>query len=310
MNNWRDADIKPRNKAIMKLDISFHAAISAAVVALCVTGCGEKPPPPPPLSRSALVLETISAMESKNHDMALRKIARLRAVEPSNVFLANLETLETNNSVIAQAQLKIGEGALNEALAVVEDGIREYGRPDELMKARKKLAVAAKVEQLLKIFDNPRDSAQLAAAAKALNKIAKVYPPAAAFAPIAKKQLARAQEMNKFETEEAISMLCSQIDQSWKNGDQDIDILYAVLEIERPDHPLLKTYMDYLGGDPYAEPEPYPDEDIFAEDEADTGGDAGDGDGASTEEPATESAAPQEPKTKEKPKSWWDKFSF
>ena len=277
-------------------------------------GCGGKKPPPAPRSRSDLVLGVFDAMDAKNHDFALRKIARLRTIAPSNVFLANLEIAETNNAVLADAQKRIDKGALAEALAVVDSGIREYGRHDKLMTARRKLAVASKVEQLLKVFDRPRDSERLRCAATQLKRIAAAYPPAAAFAPIADKQLAKAKDMAELELERAIDGLCSDIDQAWKNGDEDIDILYAVLEIECPNHPLLKEYLDYLRGDPYAAPEPYPEEDIFADDEGVDGSvdeDVSNSDaGMDAEQPSDSESAPSAPEKPKKKKSWWDRFSF
>ena len=280
---------------------------SVAILAMAALwGCGGESAPSPPAGRSKLVLASLDAMDAKNHELALRKIARLRTLAPSNVFLANLEIAETNNAILADAQKRIDDGSLPEALAVVDNGIREHGRHDTLMTARKKLAVAAKVEQLLKMFGNPRDSDTLRAAAQRLLKIAKAYPPAKDFAPIAETQLAKAREMAKREMDRAVDGLCSDIDTAWKNGDEDIDILYAVLEIERPDHPLLKEYISYLEGDEFASPEPYPEEDIFADDE-----EADSQDGEPMEGDSGEQAAPaSEEKKPEKKKSWWDRFSF
>ena len=284
--------------------------LAAILATAALGGCGGDTAPPPPTGRSKLVLAALDAMDAKNHELALRKIARLRTLAPSNVFLANLEIAETNNAILADAQKRIDDGSLQEALAVVDNGIREHGRHDTLMTARKKLAVAAKVEQLLKMFENPRDSDTLRAAAQRLLKIAKAYPPAKDFAPIAERQLAKAREMAKREMARAVDGLCSDIDTAWKNGDEDIDILYAVLEVERPDHPLLKEYISYLEGDEYASPEPYPEEDIFADDEE---ADSQDGEPMedSMEGDSGEPAAPaKEEKKPEKKKSWWDRFSF
>ena len=59
-----------------------------------ITGCGGDKTPTPPLNRSKTVIDTFNVLEKKEHSVALNKIQRLRQIDPSNVFMANLEVLE------------------------------------------------------------------------------------------------------------------------------------------------------------------------------------------------------------------------
>ena len=263
-------------------------------LALFIVGCGEDKIPDPPLIRSQTVIDTYNVLEKNEHSVALKKIVRLRKIDPSNVFLANLEVLERNNSVIDEAQLKIDDGDLVSALAIVSAGIRKHGKHKDLIRAQKKLKVVTKIHEILDVFKEPRDSEQLSAAATQLKKIGETYKPASIFISLCDRKLVEAKLMDKWEMNRAVSSLCSHINDLHVGNDSDVELLYAVLEIEDPTNPMLINYLEYLNG---AEVDLiiYPEENIFADTEGDT---------------PDEKKEEKKDKEKEKNGSWWNKFSF
>ena len=66
--------------------------------AIIAGGCGRvSEAPPPPTTRANLVLELFDSLASKDHALSLKKIEKLRALDSSNIFLANLEISERDN---------------------------------------------------------------------------------------------------------------------------------------------------------------------------------------------------------------------
>ena len=298
----------------------FSCYVSAllSLHVLLLVGCGGESAPPPPSIKQQIVLDTFTALEQRDHLMAIKKIARLRELDPTNVFLANLEVLERNNSIIKKAQAKIDENNLKDALEIVSVGIRKYGRHDDLMNVQKKLKIITRIEDLLKVFADPRDSMQLTGAATQLTKIAEVYKPASIFLPLAKQKLAEAAVMNEWENRRAIIDLVSEIDDLQKAGDSDAPLLYAILENVDPTNPALLNYLEYLNGDESVNLTIYPEENIFetSYDESETQEAP-----PAPLETKTENNESQEKQDKQevqegtqqkeqKESGWWNKFSF
>lgn len=279
--------------------------------ALLINGCGKKTPPPPPRSQPELVLGILDALKQKKHDIALKKLERLRELEPTNVFLANLEILERNNAIIVQAQDEINDGNLSGALEKVNEGIRKHGRHKDLVTASKKLAIATRISEILDVFKHPRDSAGLRKAALQLKEIGTKYSPAKPFVPLAEQKLVLAKKMDVWETRRAIESFCSFLDEMLDQEDQDVPVLFAVLEVTDPYNPTLLNYLDYLKGHDELSLKTYNDEDVFSTDfsEDETTGEIKNSDvkeKIKTEEKTIEN----KDKKPEKKKGWWNNFTF
>jgi hypothetical protein len=295
-------------------------------VAILGSSCGKKSPPPPPKVRSTLLLGLYDAMDNRRHEDALKKIARLRKIAPSDVFLANLEKCERNNSILMQAQEMIDAGNVKGACESVSDGIIKYGRHPELMDAKKKLDVANKINAILKVFKKPYDSTSLRNNALMLKKIASTYKPAKIFLPLSEKELIVASKLKILENKNAIDGLCSQIAsllaQKEDINDNHVEVLYAVLEIADPKNEALLQYRDYIAGKRNAFPGVYKEEDIF---DSLTNNAPPENFGSEKKKYITplitettdieensekDTTTKESIKTKKEPEGWWRKFSF
>jgi len=293
--------------------------VSILGVLLCC-GCSQKKSPQAPKSRTGLVLEILKALEDHKHNIVLKKIERLRELDPTNVFLANLEILERNNVIIVQAQDQINKGDLHGALEKVKEGIQKYGRHKDLMIANQQLAVATRISELLDVFKKPRESKRLLEAALKLKEIGSRYKPAKIFLSLADDKITEAKAMNVWENKRAIDSFCSYIDTMLDKKDADVDILFAVLEVADPYNPTLLNYLDYMKGHDSLSLKTFEDDDVFSSDFSNS--DAAD-DETSDDEKTTETQnelndkeTEIDNKTKEtennveKKKGWWNKFSF
>ena len=304
---------------LKKLDTYSKYAI---LIVLCcfIYGCGKGSPPDPPKGRSELVLEIFDLLQKKDHEVALKKIGRLRDLNQTNVFLANLEISERNNMIICMAQEEINKGDLPKALERITDGIKKYGRHNDLMVAQQKLTIAARIEEILEMFKAPRDSKHLRSSAIQLKEIGTKYKPAAPFIPIAKNKIKLAAKMDKWETKRAIDGLCSYIDTMIDEDDPDTKLLFAVLEVSDPYHTTVLNYLDYLKGNENLSLKTYEDdEDLFSSDFQNDGADMDDPEvtdrkgEVKKDETKVDNKTEikiEEDKSEEKKKGWWNKFTF
>ncbi|MBN1864536.1 MAG: hypothetical protein JW808_06510 [Victivallales bacterium] len=287
-----------------------YLSISRCWALLCllslIVSCGKKDPPAPPRTLPKVVVETLEALQSGDHKLALVKVERLRELAPTNVFLANLETLEENNVIIVEAQKQIDKADLQGALNIVNEGIIKHGRHADLLGASNKLALAVKSDEILQVFKSPRDSAQLLAAAAQMKEIASSYPPASPFLPLVEEKTALAGKMAKWESARAIESFCSYLDQMLDKNDPDIDVLFAVLEIADPLNETLLNYLYNLKEDQNLPLKTFCDDGLFSSDL--TGGG-----------PAVIEKVPENGKTKDSPETekepdkkegWWNRFTF
>ena len=300
----------------MRLLRLYIFAVSAT---LLISGCGKKSAPPPPKVRSDLVLGLYDAMSDRRHEDGIRKITRLREIAPSDVFLANLEKRERNNSILLNAQKLIDLGDIKGASETVEDGIIKYGRHPELMSAKKKLDVANNIKTILKVFKKPYDSDSLKASALKLRKIASSYKPAAIFLPLATKKLHRADKLRILEKKAAVDGLCSQIATLLKENDSidssNVAVLYAVLQIADPKNDVLLKYRDYIAGKSNSTLSVYKEEDIFdnltTTSEEPKPKEKVEVESVPQEDEKIQDTKRKEPKEKNKERGgWWTKFSF
>ena len=254
----------------------------------------------------------------------MRKIERLREIAPSNVFLANLEKLEKNNSILKRAQMFINAGDLKGASEFVAEGIVKYGRYPELMTAKKKLDIANRINTILDVFKKPYDSNALEKNAKDLRKIASTYKPAAIFLPVAARQIECAVKLREWENRCAVEGLCSEIATCLESKEEDdsnapdVNVLYAELEVADPKNDAAREYREYISGKSHSSLNIYKDEDIFdslnppSEDDKTTDETIA---SSTPKDPSSENERKDNVKEKEEDKKkksggWWQKFSF
>lgn len=290
-------------------------------VALLLNGCGDSNSTSSyPRSRSDLTLELLKSLAEKNHELTLKKLIRLRELDPTNVFLSNLEILERNNAIIVKSQKYIDIEDLPKALASLNEGIKKNGRHKDLMRARQNLEVATQVSQILGVFKNPQQASKLKRASIQLKELAKNHIPVQIFIPLADRKLVEAIAMDKREYKRGVETLCSYIDTMIDKNDDDLNLLFAILEVEDAEHPTLLKFIDYLKVESDLSIKTYEYDDLFVsdyddEDEEDDGEDDGmseNSDSVEVDNTSSGNSGKNEEgkENSEKKKGWWNKFEF
>jgi hypothetical protein len=224
---------------------------SAVLIFSCAIsgGCSKKKEiPEPPTAHSELVLSLFSALDKKDHSLALGKIERLRQLDSGNLFLANLEIKEKNNEMISGIQNLLDEGKIEDAVNLTNDFILKHGRNEEFVSIQNELQVIKQLKETIDALNDPSSSTRLARNAAKLKAIASRYKPAEAFIPYANGKLAIAKKLFSTEKKMAVEDLSLEITGLMLKKDPTVANIMAILAIENPEHPVIMGYMDYIGG--------------------------------------------------------------
>ncbi len=175
------------------------------------TGCGKREKTfEPPSTRAKLVIGLFDSLEKKNHDLSLKKIEKLRVLDPSNVFLANLEMIEKNNIVVCEVQKDINDGNLAGSRERIEKIMRKIGIDDTLVSLQDELNTVAQIQNVLNIFAaGGLDSVSMARNAGVLKDCAEKYKPAGFMVSLANEKLAEAKKLRIWEDKRSLEDLIS-----------------------------------------------------------------------------------------------------
>lgn len=164
--------------------------------------------PDPPLSKGRLVIDLYRSLSKGDHASALKKIEKLRVLEPSNVFLAILENSEKDNILISDAQNQLNAGKLEEAEEITKKAIQKQGLNETVSSLRKELSTIRKIKiSVEKLTGNDLDSLEMAKNAVALTESVKNYAPAGFLLDFAAMKLEEARELYRWESLRALEDL-------------------------------------------------------------------------------------------------------
>jgi hypothetical protein len=224
---------------------------SALLIFACAVfaGCSKKKEvPEPPTARSELVLNLFSALDKKDHSSALGKIERLRKLDSGNLFLAGLEIREKNNEKISEIQKLLNEGKVDEAIVLTNDYMLKRGRDENFISIQSELEVIKQLKDAVNALNDPSSTTRLARNAAKLKTLASRYKPAEAFIPYSNDKLALAKKLFSTEKRKAVEDLALEITGLISKNDPKVASAIAVLAMENPEHPVILSYMDYIGG--------------------------------------------------------------
>ncbi|HCE44239.1 MAG TPA: hypothetical protein DET40_11885 [Lentisphaeria bacterium] len=232
----------------------FIFSFPAVLVLACLflAGCPKNSQvPEPPTARAQLVRELFTSLEKKDHESAIKKIERLRKLDTGNIFLANLERIETNNEMISQIQELVDQGKIDEAINLTNGFMLKSGRTDSFISILNELQVVKQLYEAVSALNDSANVTRLARNAAKIKMIASKYKPAEIFIPLANEKIALAKKMYTSEKRKAVDDLSIEITGMMSKKNPRAALLMAVLGIENPEHPVILNYLDYIN-DPSA----------------------------------------------------------
>ena len=173
--------------------LNTYPVLVLAILFLCC-GCSEKKARKMPKTHPELLLEITEEAKKKNHKGMLPKIARLRAIDPTCTFIAELESVTRMNVLVEEINRLAAAGKFQEALLKVEHFERLNGPDTRSGKVKEHLSTLLLIEKQIKVLQNPRNSTQFRrdlAILDSLNKKIRFSPGLRNFAAKKRSELAR-----------------------------------------------------------------------------------------------------------------------
>lgn len=181
-----------------------------ALVVVFSAGCGKRQEaPPPPLARPDLVLDLFDALDKKDYKAAQNKIARLREIDKTSLYLAEMENVVRNNFYLAEAQTFIRKNDIGGAEALLASSITRHGNHKVIVDAAKQIENTKMLGLLIEACNNPRESLSLKDSAVKLEALVPVFPDIKQLNAFAVSKLKLAADMAEFEKDRSFFSVAS-----------------------------------------------------------------------------------------------------
>ena len=132
----------------------------AGVLALC--SCRKEEPPPVPSHRSEALLEILRLLDMKDYRAALPKIERYQELDETNAFLGELRNVIISNMVLSDAEKLAANGALEDAVARIDEAMSRYGNLAGLVRGREQYMTVLEIRNRIRKLREPCTGAVMA----------------------------------------------------------------------------------------------------------------------------------------------------
>ncbi len=144
---------------------------AAVLVLFC--GCSDEKAAPLPKAHPELLFEICENGKMNDYTTMLPKIQRLRAIDQTSVFLAELENTAKVNILVDEVNLLAASGKFREALEVVNTYEQKNGMSTGSDKVREFLSKLIQLDETLAVLQNPKNSEEFKKALLRLENLGK-----------------------------------------------------------------------------------------------------------------------------------------
>jgi hypothetical protein len=205
------------------------------IFTIILTGCGKEEIPPPPTAHALLAKKLFDNLERKNHEAAVKRIQKVRAIDSSNEFLVQLEEREYCNHYIEQVQKQLDANNLPQALSKITEARKKYPLNHNLLAIDEELKQLRKLQTHIRLLNTATSSREMNIQINAISQFIKKYPAGKALLPLLRKRIKKAFKQKLYERERArFDLLCD---------------LKAARDTETPDQNLNDTLIAVLTAD-------------------------------------------------------------
>ncbi len=215
--------------------MSFNKYVKLLMFFLMIfilSGCGKVVIPDPPLTQNKLVIEMFKNLAKNEHEMAMDKIIKLRAIETENQYLPVMEENEVTNIFMNTVQKHLDNGDIDAAIGVVDEARKRYGLYRSLILAEQDLKSLKTIKYSLDKIQSAESSEQIQSELEQIKKISENYTPAKKLIPMISYQQKLVNNMSNQENRRAKFSLLSDLITARKEKHNLTNILAAELALE------------------------------------------------------------------------------
>ena len=128
---------------------------AAAVMTLLLCGCSE-PAPDMSTVRTNLVLDILDLTRSNRHDEAAVKIQKLRQLDPTNIYLPELESVERSNGDLQKVNALLHKDDRDGATKLLRKMVRQHTHSRTAFRTAEQLKDVIRMERLTESIIHPR----------------------------------------------------------------------------------------------------------------------------------------------------------
>ena len=184
------------------------------------SGCSKREVPPPPKTQPELLLEVYDSARKNQHNATLLKLQKMRALDPTSVFLAELENTVRFNRLTGVVNAYLQLGHFEAALNALQDYEKRYGYTDYTSRAKERLSLIAQLDRQLHQIKQADRSDQLEREIKGLKKLAKNIDLSPKIGNFVRKRESMIPELRKVEEELTNRELLCETEDWFRAGDR------------------------------------------------------------------------------------------
>ena len=147
--------------------------VAGLAVLILGSGCSKREIPPPPKTQPELLLEIFDSARRQQYSATLLKLQKMRALDPTSVFLAELENTVRFNRLTAVVNTYLKMGHFEAALNALQDYEKQNGFSDYTSTMKERLFLISSLDRQIRLIKQAKRSDDLEREIDQLKKIAK-----------------------------------------------------------------------------------------------------------------------------------------
>ena len=184
------------------------------------TGCSRREAPPPPKTQPDLLLEIFDSARKNQHNATLLKLQKMRALDPTSVFLADLENTVRFNRLTGVVNTYLQMGHFEAALNALQDYEKRYGYSEYTSNAKEKLSLIVQLDRQIRQIKQANRSAQLEQEIKGMRNLAKNVKLSPKIVNFLRKKESMIPELRKIEEKLTNQELLCETEDWFRAGDR------------------------------------------------------------------------------------------
>ena len=184
------------------------------------SGCSKREVPPPPKTQPELLLEVYDSARKNQHNATLLKLQKMRALDPTSVFLADLENTVRFNRLTGVVNTYLQMGHFEAALNALQDYEKRYGYSEYTSSARERLELIVQLDRQLRQIKQTNRSDQLEQKIKELRNLAKNIKLSPKIVNFVRKKESMIPELRKIEEKLTNQELLCETEDWFRAGDR------------------------------------------------------------------------------------------